>query len=81
MAEIPAPQDPTSDGLTELERKLHAWIVQSEFHRVPWSTKKAAKAFKTKDEDIYAALAALSRKIPRRIQFTYRNGNLHVMAE
>ena len=46
-----------ADDLTEFETKLLKWLVKSDFHLQPWSTKDAAKAFKVKDDEIYEAVA------------------------
>lgn len=48
---------------------------------MPWSTSKAAKAFKVKKDEIYEAVAALTRKVPDRIQVFYKEGTLHIAAE
>ena len=56
-------------------------LVESEFHIEPWSTSKAAKAFKVDEDTIYEAVASLSRKVPNRIQIFYKNGALHIAAE
>ena len=71
----------TSDEPTELELRLLEWIKQSDFETVAWSTAKAAKSFKVKQSEIYEALAALTRKLPKNIQIYYENGNIHVAAE
>ena len=34
-----------AEDLSELEARLFEWIRQSDFHTMPWSTSKAAKAF------------------------------------
>ena len=67
--------------LTELEERLHAWLVESDFETVPWSTKKAAKAFKVDEEAILEAVANLTRKLPQRIQVSYADGSMHIAAE
>jgi hypothetical protein len=72
--------------LTDLEARLHAWLVASDFETVPWSTAKAAKAFSSKEtvvseDDVRQALAALTRKLPQKIQIRYTDGNVHVAAE
>ena len=72
--------------LTDLEARLHAWLVASDFETVPWSTVKAAKAFSSKEtvvseDDVRHALAALTRKLPQKIQIRYTDGNVHVAAE
>lgn len=70
-----------AEDLTDLEARLFEWIRQSDFETVPWSTPKAAKAFKVKQDDIYDALAALTRKVPKRIHISYKDGSLRVAAE
>ena len=70
-----------AEDLTDLESRLFEWIRQSDFETVPWSTPKAAKAFKVKQDDIYDALAALTRKVPKRIHISYKDGSLRVAAE
>ena len=67
--------------LTEFELRLFEWIRQSDFETVGWSTKKAAKAFKGDEDDIYEGVAALTRKVPTRIQVYYEEGKLHIAAE
>ena len=70
-----------ADELTEFENRLFEWIRQSDFEKVAWSTKKAAKAFKVDEDDVYEALSALTRKVPKRIQFYYSDGKVHIAAE
>ena len=67
--------------LRELETGLLAWLVESDFHIQPWSTSKAAKAFKVKEDEIYEAVASLTRKVPQRIQVFYKEGALHIAAD
>jgi hypothetical protein len=73
--------DDLGSDLDEFEAGLLTWLVQSEFHIEPWSTSKAAKAFKVDEDTIYEAVASLSRKVPNRIQIFYKNGALHIAAE
>ena len=67
--------------LTEFELRLFEWIRQSDFETVAWSTKKAAKSFKCKEDEIYEGVASLTKKIPARIQLYYADGNVHIAAE
>ena len=67
--------------LSEFELSLFEWIRQSDFETVAWSTKKAAKAFKCDEDEIYEGVAALTRKVPTRIQVYYEDGKLHIAAE
>jgi hypothetical protein len=48
---------------------------------MPWSTSDAAKAFKVKKDEIYEAVASLTKKVPDRIQVFYKEGTLHIAAE
>jgi len=70
-----------ADELTEFEAKLLKWLVKSEFHLQPWSTKAAAKAFKVSEDEVYDAVAALSKKAPERIQIFYKEGSIHIAAD
>ncbi|MFZ9048466.1 MAG: hypothetical protein ACO20Y_06715 [Poseidonia sp.] len=70
-----------ADELTEFEAKLLKWLVKSEFHLQPWSTKAAAKAFKVTEDEVYDAVAALSKKAPERIQIFYKEGSIHIAAD
>jgi hypothetical protein len=57
------------------------WLVKSEFYLQPWSTKAAAKAFKVTEDEVYDAVAALSKKAPERIQIFYKEGSIHIAAD
>ncbi len=70
-----------AEELTELEARIFEWIRQSDFESVAWSTSKAAKSFKVKEDEVYEAVAALTRKVPDRIQVFYKEGSLHIAAE
>lgn len=70
-----------AEDLTDFELRLFEWIRQSDFEQVAWSTKSAAKSFKVKEDDIYQAVASLTKKIPNRIQVFYKDGSLRIAAE
>jgi TorA maturation chaperone TorD len=70
-----------ADEMTEFEAKLLKWLVKSEFHLQPWSTKAAAKAFKVPEAEVYEAVAALTKKVPERIQIFYKDGSVHIAAD
>ena len=67
--------------MSEFEARLFEWIRQSDFESVAWSTKDAAKAFKVDEDEVYQAVAALTKKLPDRIQVYYKEGALHIAAE
>lgn len=70
-----------ADELTPTEEKVLKWLVKSEFHVVPWSTKDAAKAFKIPEDEMYEVIAALTRKVPQQIQVFYKDGSVHIAAD
>ena len=70
-----------ADDLTEFEVRVFEWIRQSDFEGVPWSTKTAAKSFKCSEDEIFEAVASLTKKVPTRIQIYYEDGNVHIAAE
>ena len=67
--------------LTELEMRLFEWIRQSDFETVAWSTPKAAKSFGVTQNEIYEAVASLTKKLPNKIQIYYEAGKLHIAAD
>ncbi len=70
-----------ADELTPFEAKVLKWLVKSDFHVQPWSTKDAAKAFKVSEDEIYEAVAALSKKAADQIQIFYKDGAVHIAAD
>ena len=69
------------EDLTELEERVFTWISESDFENVPWSSKKAAKAFKIKEEEMYKVISSLTKKVPKRIQLMYKDGSVRIAAE
>ena len=66
---------------TEFESRLLRWISSSDFVEVPWSTKRAAEAFKVDENEVYEALASLTSKVPENIQIFYENGAIRIVAD
>ena len=77
----PIMSDDNSSDLTDFEAGLLEWLCENNFHVEPWSTEKAAKQFYVEEDAIYEAVAALTRKVPQRIQVFYKNGTLHIAAD
>jgi len=77
----PIMSEDNSSDLTDFEAGLLEWLCENNFHVEPWSTQNAAKQFYVEEEAIYEAIAALSRKVPQRIQVFYKNGALHIAAD
>jgi len=70
-----------ADELTDFEAKMLKWLAKSDFHLQPWSTKDAAKAFKVTENEVYEAVAALTKKAADRVQIFYKDGNVHIAAD
>ena len=66
--------------LTEFELRLLKWIAASDFTEVPWSTKRAAVAFKVPEKNVYEALSALTVKVKDNIQISYKEGKIRIIA-
>ena len=77
----PIMSEDNSSDLTDFEAGLLEWLRANNFHVEPWSTEKAAKQFYVEEDAIYEAVAALTRKVPQRIQVFYKNGTLHIAAD
>ena len=70
-----------ANELTELEEKVLKWISKSDFEQIPWSTSRAADAFKVSEKEIYEALAAITGKVKDNIQIYYEDGNIRIIAD
>ena len=77
----PYPSNMVVAELTEFESRLLKWISASDFVEVPWSTKRAAEAFKVQEKEVYEALAALTMKAKDHIQIFYDGGAIRIIAD
>ena len=66
---------------TDFELRLLKWISASDFIGVPWSTVRAAEAFKVHEKDVYEALASLTFKARDNIQIFYDGGAIRIVAD
>ncbi|MCD6383983.1 MAG: hypothetical protein J7L88_05930 [Thermoplasmata archaeon] len=69
------------DNLSKLERDLYEYIKRNDFVSTPWSTARAAAHFGVSKEEIYKALANLTKEIKDNIWIYYHDGALRVVAE
>ena len=69
------------EDLTEFELRLLKWISASDFVEVPWSTKRAADAFKVDEKEVYEALASLTAKVRDNIYIYYDEGAIRITAD
>ncbi|MEC7976978.1 MAG: hypothetical protein VX022_01305 [Candidatus Thermoplasmatota archaeon] len=52
-----------------------------DFVENPWSTKKAAKALKMKEDDIYESLSNLAEYMRNNIHIHYKDGTIRIGAD
>ena len=69
------------EDLTEFVLRLLKWISASDFVEVPWSTKRAADAFKVDEKEVYEALASLTAKVRDNIHIYYDEGAIRITAD
>ena len=69
------------EDLTEFELRLLKWISASDFVEIPWSTKRAAEAFKVEEREVYEALASLTAKVRDNIHIYYDEGAIRIPAD
>jgi len=69
------------EDLTEFELRLLKWISASDFVEIPWSTKRAAEAFKVEEREVYEALASLTAKVRDNIHIYYDEGAIRITAD
>jgi len=67
--------------LNDFELRLLKWISASDFIEVPWSTKRAADAFKVTEKEVYDALSSLTIKVKDNIQIFYEDGEIRIVGE
>ena len=66
------------DSFNDLGEYIRVTIDQIDFDPI---TVDAAKTFKVSEDEIYEAIASLSKKASDRIQVFYKDGSLHIAAD
>ncbi len=67
--------------LTDIELRIYEYVRDHDFGNYPWITKDAARYLKIPEEEVYKALAVLTKKIRDNIWIYYENGELHIVAD
>ncbi|MAK40499.1 MAG: hypothetical protein CL993_02080 [Euryarchaeota archaeon] len=67
--------------LNDFELRLLRWISASDFIEIPWSTRRAADAFKVTEKQVYDALSSLTIKVKDNIQIFYEDGEIRIVGE
>ena len=66
--------------LTDADKKVYEYLKANDFVEKPWSTKKAAKALKMKEDDVYDSLSNLAEYMRNNIHIHYRDGSIRIGA-
>ena len=66
--------------LTDADKKVYEYLKLYDFVENPWSTKKAAKALKMKEDDIYDSLSTLAEFMRNNIHIHYKDGSIRIGA-
>ncbi|WP_455392477.1 hypothetical protein [[Eubacterium] cellulosolvens] len=69
------------ENLTEFEKRVYEYIKENDFQTKKWSTIDAARALHATEDDVYSALANLSKEIKDNIWIYYENGGIRIVAE
>ena len=62
------------------DKKVYEYLKLNDFVENPWSTKKAAKALKMKEDDIYESLSNLAEYMRNNIHIHYKDGSIRIGA-
>ena len=68
------------DDLTDSDKKVYEYLKLNDFVENAWSTKKAAKALKMKEDDVYESLSNLAEYMRNNIHIHYREGSIRIGA-
>ena len=66
--------------LTDADKKVYEYLKANDFVKKAWSTKKAAKALKMKEDDVYESLSNLAEYMRNNIHIHYKDGSIRIGA-
>ena len=66
--------------LTPKDKKVYEYLKANDFVEKAWSTNKAAKALKMKEDDVYVSLCNLAEYMRNNIHIHYREGSIRIGA-
>ena len=64
--------------LTDTDKKVYEYLKANDFVEKAWSTKKAAKALKMKEDDVYESLSNLAEYMRNNIHIHYKDGSIRI---
>ena len=62
------------------DKKVYEYLKLNDFVENPWSTKKAAKALKMKEDEVYESLSNLAEYMRNNIHIHYKDGSIRIGA-
>ena len=68
-----------AEELTDFEKRLYEYLCSKDFVANAFHGAEVAKALGVKDDEVYAALAGLSKKTPKKLNIEYRNGGIRII--
>ena len=68
------------NDLTDADKKVYEYLKANDFVEKAWSTKKAAKALKMKEDDVYESLSNLAEYMRNNIHIHYKDGSIRIGA-
>ena len=68
------------NDLSTNDKKVYEYLKLYDFVENSWSTKKAAKALKMKEDDIYESLSNLAEYMRNNIHIHYKDGSIRIGA-
>ena len=66
--------------LTDADKKVYEYLKANDFVEKAWSTKKAAKALKMKEDEVYDSLSNLAEYMRNNIHIHYKDGSIRIGA-
>ena len=66
--------------LTPKDQKVYEYLKANDFVKKAWSTNRAARSLKMKEDDVYVSLCNLAEYMRDNIHIHYREGSIRIGA-
>ena len=66
--------------LTPKDQKVYEYLKANDFVKKAWSTNRAARSLKMKEDDVYVSLCNLAEYMRNNIHIHYREGSIRIGA-
>ncbi|MDD5503150.1 MAG: hypothetical protein PHH26_06785 [Candidatus Thermoplasmatota archaeon] len=68
-----------AEELTDFEKRLYEYLCKMDFVTKHFHGSDAAKALGVSEDEVYCALACLTKKTPKKLNVNYRNGGIQII--